>query len=115
MVKDTVKLSVSKAVRYNGQPFLYALLNEKPITEKNVNGTMRANLIEEEIPIELLKNALNMDIPSDVIRLRNMLLQSQAIIEQMLRNKQISSLITKKTERDISFLMKKINELKEDK
>lgn len=112
--KQSVKFTLSKAVRYSGEPFLYATLNEKPITERDVSRYRTTTLIEEEVSIDRLKNALNMDIPSDVIRLKFMVNKAKDLIEQMLRNKQISSLITKKTERDIGFWIKNVEKLDEE-
>lgn len=106
-----IKLSVSKALRYAGEPFLFAKLNEKPITEKSIEGFMVANLIEEEVPLETIKKALNVDIPSEVVSQKIVIHKAKVIIEALRKNKTINSYISKNVDRQIEVFLQEAEEI----
>ena len=111
MSDKTVKLSVSKALRYTGEPFLFATLNEKPITERNLDGHMKAELISEEVSLEKIKNALNVDIPSEVVSQKIVIHKAKLIIEALRNNKTINSYISKNVDKQIEIFLQEANEI----
>lgn len=111
MSDKTVKLCVSKALRYSGEPFLYATLNEKPITEKVLDGYMKAELISEDVSLERIKNALNVDIPSEVVSQKVLILKAKNIIEALNKNKTINSYISKNNAKIIEQFLEEANEV----
>lgn len=110
-MESTVKLSVSKAIRYAGEPIIYATLNGKAVTNKDLTGYIKTEVISEEIPLSAIKDALDVKFNGTVVKQKMLLNRAKLILELITHNKNINYMISKKVNVDVEKFMKTYEEL----